>query len=144
MRYEVAEDLQKKAEEISRILFPHIDLLRIKCFRSFGTCSRGTIARCHSLEKLLQHALGIKAFYVLEFLSERFDKLSEDEKIKIIIHELMHIPNGFGGGFKQHNIVNDRNINKLFAVYKSKIGEKERNKNWFQWRGMDSDNLEGK
>lgn len=130
MRYEFAEDLQKKAAEICRILFPHIDITRIKCFRSYGTSSRRTIARCHSLEKLLQRALGIKSFYVLEFLSERFDKLGEEDKVKIIIHELMHIPNGFGGGFKHHNFVNDKNIKKFYLLYKNKA-DNEENKNWF-------------
>jgi predicted metallopeptidase len=135
MRYEFAEDLQRKAEEISKIIFPHIDITRIKCFRSYGTSSRGTIARCHSLEKLLQRALGIRPFYVLEFLSERFDKMSEEDKIRIIIHELMHIPNGFGGGFKHHNFVNDRNIKKLYLLYlektKGEIKKSEEKKGWF-------------
>jgi len=105
MRYEYAEDLQKKSEEISRILFSHVDMNRVKCFRSFGTNSRGTIARCHALGKLMQKALGLRAHYALEFISERFDSLDEDEKEKIIIHELMHIPKTFGGGFKHHDFV---------------------------------------
>jgi predicted metallopeptidase len=131
MRYEFAEDIQRKAEEISKILFPHIDITRIKCFRSYGTSSRRTIARCHSLEKIIQLALGIKSFYVLEFLSERFDKLNKEEQIKIIIHELMHIPNSFGGGFKHHNFVNERNINMMYKTYvnKKEIQEYEKNKN---------------
>jgi predicted metallopeptidase len=135
MKYEFAEDLQKKAEEISKAIFPHIDITRIKCFRSYGTSSRGTIARCHSLEKLLQRALGIRPFYVLEFLSERFDRLGEEEKIKVIIHELMHIPQGFGGGFKHHDFVNERNIKKLHYLYlektKSEKGKNEEKKSWF-------------
>ncbi|MFH1325232.1 MAG: putative metallopeptidase [archaeon] len=52
MKYESAPDLQKTAEEISRALFPHIKLDRVKCFRSFGSSSRGTIARCHALGKI--------------------------------------------------------------------------------------------
>jgi predicted metallopeptidase len=135
MKYEFAEDLQKKAEEISKAIFPHIDVTRIKCFRSYGTSSRGTIARCHSLEKLLQHALAIRPFYVLEFLSERFDRLSEEEKVRVIIHELMHIPRGFGGGFKHHDFVNERNIKKLHLLYLEKIksekGKNEEKKGWF-------------
>ncbi len=123
MKYEFAEDLQKKAEEISRILFPHIDLVNVKCFRSYGTSSRGTIARCHGLGKLMQSALLRKAFYALEFLSERFDKLNEEQKIKVIIHELMHIPKCFGGGFKHHNIVTERNVNKYFQEYEKRKNE---------------------
>ena len=105
MKYEFAEDIQREAEKICNLLFPHVKLERIKCFRSYGTSSRGTIARCHALGKLMQKALGIKAVYVLEFLSERFDKLKEEDKTKTIIHELMHIPKTFGGGFKHHDWV---------------------------------------
>jgi len=123
MRYEFAEDIQKEVEEISRILFPHVDLNNIKCFRSYGTSSRRTIARCHALGKLMQNALSRKAFYALEFLSERFDKMGKEEQTKVIIHELMHIPNCFGGGFKHHDYVTERNVEKCYREYKKKKNE---------------------
>ncbi len=117
MKYEFAPDLQVKAEEISKVLFPHVKIERIQCLRSYGTSTRGTLARCHALGKLMQKALGIKAFYALEFLSERFDKLSEEDKTKIIIHELMHIPKTFGGGFQHHNYVTEKNVNFIYKEY---------------------------
>jgi len=124
MKYEFDLDIQRIAEEISKMLFPHIDIERIKCFRSYGTSSKRTIARCHALGKLMQKAIGLKAVYALEFLSERFDKLSNEDKIKTIIHELMHIPKTFGGGFKQHNIVTDKNVSEVYKKYISlKNGE---------------------
>lgn len=129
MRYEFAEDLQKIAEEISQLLFPHVKMDYVKCLRSFGTSSRGTIARCHALGKVMQKAMGVKAFYTLEFLSERFDKLKEEDKIKTIIHELMHIPRTFGGGFKHHNIVTTKNVE---LMYKSYIELKRLNENNFK------------
>lgn len=125
MRYVFAEDLQKKAEEISRILFPHVEIVNIKCFKSYGSSSRRTIARCHALGKLMQSALLRKAFYALEFLSERFDKLNEEEQTKVIIHELMHIPNCFGGGFKHHNFVTERNVKKYYQEYQRKKNENQ-------------------
>lgn len=127
MRYEFAPDIQATAEEISRILFPHIQIDNVKCFRSFGTSSKLTIARCHAIGKILQKALDRKAFYALEFLSERFDKFDEEEKVKIIMHELMHIPKAFGGGFKHHDFVCNKNINKYYKEYnlKKKDGNKE-------------------
>ena len=145
MKYEYAPDLQKVAEEISRILFPHVKIERMKCFRSYGTNSRGTIARCHTIGKLLQRAMNTEAFYALEFISERFDKLSEEEKIKTIIHELMHIPQTFGGGFRHHDHVCDRNINKCYRAYKEK--KKELDKKDFlglkelRWKNEDNDSL---
>lgn len=124
MKYEFAGDLQQKAEEISLSIFPYIPMDRVKCLRSYGTSSRGTIARCHGLNKVMQKVLGIKAVYVLEFLSERFDKMSQEEQLKVIIHELMHIPKTFGGGFIHHNIVNEKAVNRCYAEYK-KIREKK-------------------
>ena len=120
MKYEYAPDIQEIAEEISRLLFPHVKLERVKCYRSYGTSSRGTIARCHTIGKLIQKAMNTQAFYVLEFLAERFDKLDGEEQIKVIIHELMHIPQTFGGGFRHHDHVCNRNIEKNYRAYKSK------------------------
>ena len=123
MKYEDAPDLQKIAEEISRLLFPHVKIERTKCFRSHGSSSRGTIARCHTIGKLMQKTIGVDAHYALEFISERFDKLSEEEKIKVIIHELMHIPQTFGGGFRHHDHVCDKNINACYRTYREKKKE---------------------
>ncbi len=125
MKYIYAEDIQKISEEISRLLFPHVKLERMKCFRSHGSSSRGTIARCHTIGKLLQKAMDTESFYVLEFISERFDKLPEEEKIKTIIHELMHIPHTFGGGFRHHDHVCERNVNNSYRTYKEKKMELE-------------------
>jgi len=129
MKYEFALDIQKKAEEIAKILFPHVQLNNVRCYRSYGTSSKRIIARCHALGKLMQKAMDRQAFYVLEFLSERFDKFDEEEKTKIIIHELMHIPKCFGGGFKHHNVVTEKNVEMMFKTYRVK---KEMMKNkWF-------------
>ena len=117
MKYEFAPDLQEVAEEVSRLLFPHVKIDHVKCFRSYGSSSRNTIARCHTIGKLMQKAMGVNAFYALEFLSERFDKLSKEEQIKTIIHELMHIPKAFGGGFRHHDFVCDENIDKCYVNY---------------------------
>ena len=132
MKYTFAPDLQIIAREVSEMLFPHIDVNRIKCFRSLGTSSRGTIARCHALGKLMQAAIGIKAVYALEFLSERFDKLSNEEQLKTIIHELMHIPKTFGGGFKHHDWVTEKNVNLMYKTYiNKKQGRENVKKSWF-------------
>ncbi|MEK6812204.1 MAG: putative metallopeptidase, partial [Nanoarchaeota archaeon] len=117
---ELAPDIQIIAEEISKLLFPHVKLDRIQCFRSKGTSSRGTIARCHTIGKLMQKAMNVQAFYALEFISERFDRLDKEEQIKVIIHELMHIPATFGGGFRHHDHVCDKNIDKSYKAYKIK------------------------
>ena len=119
MKYEFAEDLQKRMEEIVQILeMNHIDTSRVRCFRSFGSSTRRTLARCHTIGKLMQKAVNVKAHYAIEFL-EKFDKLNKEEQDKVIIHELMHVPKTFGGGFRQHDFVCDRNVEIMHEKFAS-------------------------
>lgn len=121
MKYEPALDLEEKTFEIiEKLNLDHIDKSNIACIRSYGSKSRA-IARCHALGKVMQKAMKRKAFYTLEFISKRFDRLSEEDKIKTIIHELMHIPKSFGGGFKYHDFVNEKNINLLYKKFINEI-----------------------
>ena len=120
MKYIEAPDLQKKMEDFSNVLFPHVKIDRVKCYRSYGSSTSNVYARCHALGKLMQLAVGVKAHYALEFLCPRFDKLSEEEQDKTIIHELMHIPKTFGGGFRHHDYVCEKNINLFYTTFKEK------------------------
>jgi len=66
----------------------------------------------------MQIAMKSKAFYVIEIISENFDKLSHEDKIKTIIHEIMHIPKSFGGGFRSHRpFVTSKTVDKAFKAY---------------------------
>ncbi len=110
MKYEYALDLQARTEEIVNLLgMMHIDVSRVRCFRSRGSSTKRTIARCHTIGKLMQKAIGVEAYYAIEFL-ERFDRMSKEEQNKVIIHELLHIPKTFGGGFRQHDFVCEDNV----------------------------------
>ena len=131
MKYEPAEDLQRISDEVSIMLFPHIVLERVKCFRSYGSSAKGTIARCHTIGKLMQKAIGVKAYYTLEFIHEKFDRLSKEDQVKTIIHELMHIPKTFGGGFKHHDWVTEENVNLHYKTYIAKKEGVERKSSWF-------------
>ena len=117
IKYQIAEDLQQAMNEIAGMLFPHVRVDDVICLRSHGSSSRGTIARCHALGKAMQLALNRKGFYVIEVISERFDKMSEDERTKVLIHELMHVPKTFGGGFIHHNMVNEKTVERMYQHY---------------------------
>jgi predicted metallopeptidase len=117
IKYEKALDLQEQINEIAGLLFPYVRLDSVICLRSFGSTSRGTIARCHALGKAMQLALGRKGFYVIEVIHSRFDKLPEEEKTKTLIHELMHIPKCFGGGFIHHDVVCHSNVERMYSRY---------------------------
>lgn len=117
MKYEDAPDLQARMEEIVKILdMNHVIAERVKCFRSYGSSTKRTIARCHTIGKLMQKAIGVKAHYAIEFL-EKFDKMSQEDQDKTIIHELMHIPKAFGGGFRNHDYVCDENVDKMHKQF---------------------------
>ena len=119
MKYIDAPDLYARMTEIVKILsMSHIDTNRVRCLRSFGSSTRRTLARCHALGKVMQKAMETKAFYTIEFL-ERFEKLSKEEQDKVIIHELLHIPKTFGGGFRQHDFVCEENVELMHQKFES-------------------------
>jgi predicted metallopeptidase len=122
IRYELAPEIESKLRRITRKLkMDHIDLDRVRGVRSYGSTGKGIIARCHALPKVMQLALGIDAHYVIEILTENYERLSKEEQIKILIHELMHIPETFGGGFRMHSDhVTRKNVEKL---YRKLMGE---------------------
>lgn len=130
IKYELAEDIQRRINTIiDNTNLWHIKKDNVVCVRSHGSESRGIIARCHALTRIWQKALNTKAIYIVEVISERFDKFSEEEKTKTLIHELMHIPKAFGGGFKHHDFVTSRNVDKIYKL----MIENEKNKNPSFW-----------
>ena len=103
IQYGLAEDIDSRVKEIIRKLkMTHIDETRVICLRSKGSGSRRVIARCHGLSRIMQVALHQKPHYIIEILSERFDRLSREDQTKVLIHEILHIPHCFGGGFRAH------------------------------------------
>jgi len=119
MDYQKAPDLDGRVFEIVQKLgMKHVQLPRVVCIRSTGSKSRHTLARCHVLPKIIQEALGIRAYYIIEALEENFSRLSHEEQTKVLIHELMHIPKTFGGGFKFHDYVTRREVEKMYKLFK--------------------------
>jgi predicted metallopeptidase len=119
MKYIDAPDLKERMVEMINILnMSHIDSNRVQCLRSQGSSTKRTIARCHALGKLMQKAMKVQAHYAIEFL-ELFEKLSKTDQDKTIIHELMHIPKSFGGGFRHHDFVCDKNVDIMHEKYES-------------------------
>ncbi len=122
IKYEKASDIdQRLFELVVKLGMGHINFSQLTCFRSFGSKSRYTIARCHTLPKILQKAIGSGAHYVIEIISEKFDRLSFEQQTKVLIHELLHIPKSFSGGFRHHDYVCDRTVNKMYEEVKRNI-----------------------
>ena len=110
---------EKMKEIVQTLEFTHINTERVTCIKSRGTKTRRTIARIHALPKAMQLGMGAQdSFYVIELISEEFNKQSEEEKIKTLIHELMHIPHSFGGGFRNHRqYVRKRQVDRMYGKY---------------------------
>jgi predicted metallopeptidase len=119
MHYEAAYEIQEIAKDvIAKLNMSHIDCNNVVFLRSHGSKSRRTLARIHGLPKIMQKAMNIKALYVVEIISENFDKLENEDKVKTVIHELMHIPKCFGGGFRNHgNFVTRKNVENAYKEY---------------------------
>jgi predicted metallopeptidase len=119
IRYELARDLRERIVEIlKRVKMTHIDASKVTCLRSEGSRSRRTIARCHGLPKIMQLALNRGPHYVIEVISERFDTLSREDQTRVLIHELMHIPHSFGGGFRSHRpYVTRQKVEKVYQEF---------------------------
>ena len=122
LKYFEAQDIKKIALKIIKELnFFHIPPEAVYCYRSYGSKSKRIIARIHGFGKIWQKALNLPPAYVIEIISERFDKLTQEDKERTIIHELMHIPKGFKGGFRPHRgYVSRKQVEKLFKKYKKK------------------------
>ncbi len=119
IKYHQAPDIKEISEEVVKKLeWDHVLLEHVAFIRSTGSKARRTIARCHALGKAMQIGMGRKkGFYLIEVISEKFDKLPDDEQLKVIIHELMHIPKSFGGGFIHHDKVHDASVEHVFNHY---------------------------
>jgi len=119
-----AGEVKLNIENILKTLsFPNIDPSRIFCYRTNGSTSRA-YARIWSMPKIFQRALNIQPAYVIEVLSKYYDKLNEDERKKVLIHELLHIPKNFSGSLLPHRSRHrhlQTEVNKLFKEYKNKL-----------------------
>ena len=126
MNVELAPDIKKIVNQMVPYLSfaAYIDPKRIICMRSHKTTSRAR-ARIWSFPKIWQMALKLPAYYVIEVLSHHFDRLSEDDKARVIIHELMHIPKNFSGALVPHRGLHKRinrgTVETLFRQYKESI-----------------------
>jgi predicted metallopeptidase len=97
-----APDIKKRILNLSKTLdLNWIITSRIFCFRSNYSSSRA-YARIWGLSRVWQLALKIKPSYIIEVLSERFDKLSFKDQDRVLLHEIAHIPNNFSGALLPH------------------------------------------
>lgn len=121
LEWEEAKDVEIEIRKILKVLdLPYINPDRIFCYRTQGSKSR-SYARIWSFPKIFQQALGLEPAYVIEVLSKHYDKLDQDNKTRVVIHELLHIPKNFSGALVPHRTRSrhlGKTANLLFNEYK--------------------------
>ncbi len=100
----------------------HINEFRLICMRS-KNATANAYARIWNLPDIWQKALSVGTFYIIEVLSQHYDSLPEQEKEKVLIHELMHIPKTFSGALRPHGgkiKIDRRSVEKLHCIYQKR------------------------
>ncbi len=128
IKYYDAPEIKKQIDQLAEECeFFHVVPQFVYCVRSKGSKARRTIARIHGLGKLWQGVLNMPPAYTIEVVSEIYDKMSAEEKEKTLIHELMHIPGGFSGGFRPHKgYVERKMVEEVYAKLKRSRATKNR------------------
>jgi len=105
---------------VGKLGFDHIKTAQLFCVRSSNSVTRA-YARIWGLSRIFQVTAGYSPTYVIEVLSQHFDKLSEEEKKKVLIHELLHIPKTFSGALLSHrgryHRVDHRTVDELYKKF---------------------------
>ena len=119
IEYFDAPDIKERTLQIIYLLkFDHIKFDRVHFIRSRGSKSERTIARIHGLGRIWQEALMMEPTYILEVVHELFDFAPKEIQDKTLIHEVLHIPHGFKGGFRHHkNYVTKERVDTWYKRY---------------------------
>jgi predicted metallopeptidase len=122
MKYQKAPEIKELvAYLVPRLGMTHIKVDNIHCIRSFDAKTRA-IARIWGMSRLFKEVVGIEPHYIIEVNAKKYDRQNDRDKIKTLIHELMHIPRTFSGALLSHHgpyhDINDREVEKLLKSMK--------------------------
>lgn len=100
--WQPAPGIDKRIKKIVKVLgFSWVKRGNIYSFRSRNSKTRAC-ARIWGLSRIWQMALNKNPSYIIEVISEKFDRLSQTEQDKVLIHEISHIPKNFSGSLVPH------------------------------------------
>ncbi|MEX1052558.1 MAG: putative metallopeptidase [Patescibacteria group bacterium] len=117
MKYVIDKNIKKQVDTlIDSLDLKHIKKKYIYCIKSFDAKTRA-YARIWGMAKIFSEVAGIKPRYIIEVISPKFDKLNDRERIKTLIHELLHIPKTFSGALLSHRgkgrRINDAEVERV-------------------------------
>jgi len=116
------ERAEKAVKLIIRELgLTHVNPNAIRVVRS-NSKSRA-YARIWGVCKVLQVGLGIGPTYVIELVERNFNRLTCEEKVETIVHELAHVPKTFSGAVRPHNTYFRRDLRFFKRILKRKLSK---------------------
>lgn len=100
--WELDPEIERRTQNLIKVLdLEWLSYGRIFFYRSHNSKARA-YARAWGLPRLWQRTLNVEPAYIVEVISEHFDKLSLMEQDKVLLHELTHIPKNFSGALIAH------------------------------------------
>lgn len=106
------------SELVSLADLKHVSVSQIFCYRSCHAKTRA-YARIWGFPRIWQQALGLEPAYVIEVISEKFDRLPQKDQDMILIHELLHIPRTFSGALVPHHARGGVNEDRVREIYRN-------------------------
>jgi predicted metallopeptidase len=114
-----ADDIKIRLGKLIKLSDLPYNIENITALRSYSSKSRA-YARIWGLSKVWQLSLNLKPHYIIEVLSEKYDKLPDVKKDEVLLHELAHIPQNFSGSLLPHIKHGKRNFrNRVDKLIKS-------------------------
>jgi len=119
-----AKDVEKRFKKLVKTLRTSwVDLSKISFLRSVNSKSK-SFARVWGLPRIWQEVLKTPPHYIIEVISENFDRLRSNEKDKVLLHELAHLPKNFSGSLLPHNFNRKKGfkgrITHFLKIYKKR------------------------
>lgn len=119
IEWDDAKDVKRRIQKLSKNLsLDFVSTSRVFCFRS-QYAKTSAYARIWGLSRVWQKALGEKPAYILEVISEKFDRLDDKRQDEVLIHELTHIPRNFSGSLLAHTRRGKRSFKDRLNSYLS-------------------------
>lgn len=119
IEWDDAKDVKKRIRSLSKNLsLDFVSTSRVFCFRS-ENAKANAYARIWGLSRVWQKALAEKPAYILEVISEKFDRLDDKRQDEVLIHELTHIPRNFSGSLLAHTRRGKRSFKDRLNSYLS-------------------------
>jgi predicted metallopeptidase len=121
---------------VEKFNWNYLNTEQIRCVFSKNSSARRVLGRIWSTPRIFSEVFETKPLYVIELLENRYTRLSERDKIKVLIHELLHIPKTFSGALSPHTkmakTLNCTTVDSLFNEYMRLSGKEIKEETIFE------------